>query len=75
MCNLIHDKVGVFEEAQYAIVELDGDIITILFHAEGAEDKVLHPVVVELFDDSGQVLGLDDLTNLYPGRPQEGELV
>jgi hypothetical protein len=75
MGDLVHDKVGVLEEAQDAIVEFDANVVAILFHAERAENKVLHPMVVNLLDDGYEVLGLDDLAQLDPGRPEEGELV
>ncbi len=32
-------------------------------------------MVVDLLDDGYEVLGLDDLAQLDPGRPEEGELV
>ena len=48
MSYLIHDVVGMFEEAKYAVVEFDAHIVFILLQTERAEIKVFEPVIVDL---------------------------
>lgn len=75
MGDLVHDEIGVFEETENPVVELDADIITVLFHTEGTENKVFHPVIVNLLNNGNQIFGLDYFAEFDPGRPQEGKLV
>ena len=75
MCDLVHDKVRVLEEAQDPIIEFNTNVITILFHTKRTKNKVLHPVVIDLLDYRCEVLGLDDLAELDPCGPQKRELV
>ena len=48
VCDLIHDEVGVPEEAVDAVVEVDADVILVLLQAEVSEVEVLQPVIVQL---------------------------
>ena len=48
MGDLVHYVVGVLEEAQDAVVQLDAHVVPVLLQAEGAEVEVLQPVVVYL---------------------------
>ncbi len=50
MGDLVHDEVGVLEEAQHAVVELDAHVVLVLLQAKRAEEQVLHPVVVQVPD-------------------------
>jgi hypothetical protein len=34
MSDLVHYEVGVLEETQYAVVEFNADVVSVLFHAE-----------------------------------------
>ena len=49
--NLVHDEVGVLEEAEHTIIKFNAHIIFILFKAEGTDEEVLHPVIIERFNE------------------------
>lgn len=46
MCDLIHDEVGVPEEAVNAVIKIDADIVLILLKTEMAKIEVLQPMIV-----------------------------
>lgn len=48
---LVHDEVGVPEEAVNAVVEVNADIVLVLLQAEMAEVEVFQPVIVQLHCD------------------------
>jgi hypothetical protein len=73
--DLIHDKIGVFEKTQNTIIELDADVISILFHTERAENEVFHPMIIYFFDNGHQIFRFDNFTEFDPRRPQKREFV
>lgn len=71
---MIHDEVGVPEEAVDAVIKVNTDIVLVLLKAEMSEVEVFEPVIVQLVGDCAlckydeyQVLGFDDLAELKPG--------
>ena len=48
MGNLVHDVVGVFEEAKNTIVKFNAHIITILLQTERTEVEVFQPMIAYL---------------------------
>ena len=75
MCDLVHDEIGVFEKAQNTIIELNADVISILFHTERTENEVFHPVIIDLLNDGHQIFGFDNFAEFNPRRPQERKFV
>jgi len=45
---LIHYVVGMLEETEDAVVQLDAHIISIFFKTEGTKIKVFKPVIAQL---------------------------
>ena len=75
MGDLVHDKIRVFEKAQNTIIELNTDVISVLFHTERTEDEIFHPVVINLLDDGHEIFRFDNFAEFDPCRPQEWELI
>lgn len=75
MCDLIHDKIWVFKKAEYSIIKLNGNVISVFFHAERAEEEVFHPVIIKLPDDGHKVLCFDNFAYFDPCRPKERKLI
>jgi hypothetical protein len=50
--DLVHDEVGMPEEAMNAVVKINADIVLVFLKTEMAEVEVFQPVVVQLKSDS-----------------------
>jgi hypothetical protein len=70
--NLVHYEVGVLEEAKHPIVEFDAHVIFVLLEAEGTEEQVLHPMVVEVFDEA--VLYRETLTKFSDSMMRQSSI-
>lgn len=55
MCDLIHYVIWIFEETKNTVVQLNADIVSVLFHTERTEKKVFHPMIVNLTNNSGLI--------------------
>lgn len=49
---LIHNKVGIFEEAEKPIIDLSANAVLVLLQTEAAKEEVLHPMIIYIHNEA-----------------------
>lgn len=82
MGDLVHDEIGMPEEAMNPVVEVDADIVLVFLQAEVPEVEIFQPVIIQLHCDCRlnkgkgyEVLRFDDFAELQPTGPVIGEII